>query len=69
LGDRKDTPSKPNVILLDAKISHSTDARERRGVCSGDRKTTCNRNSPRIVCDATGGKCRGYTLRAEGKKP
>jgi hypothetical protein len=75
ISDRKH-PVYPKQRQLDAEIN--TGGRPRRGVCKGDkgkRNKVCNHvagnNCNLADCDqnATVCECRGYTLRAEGKKP
>jgi hypothetical protein len=66
VSDRKETPSKPELIELDAKIdSGASGARHRRGACKESRANVCNQKGAN-ACDT--GECRGYTLRAEEKK-
>ena len=70
LGDRKnDTPSKPNLIVLDKEIPHSPGPgnRVRRGACKGDRKEVCTTATKSCAPDDQ--PCLGLTLRAEGKRP
>ena len=68
LKDRKKGPQAPEDLReLDAKIVTATGSRPRRGVCKNERITTCN-HTPANPCAGNQGPCRGYTLRAEGKK-
>ena len=63
ISDRKDHPTHPGRIDLNAEIA--TAGASRRGVCEANPNTKCN---PSSQCSGSV-KCRGYMLRAEGEKP